>query len=94
VISVFQFSAFTLLPDKIANGGYDLTVSASEIIQQLPKLNDAERQAVLDKLRELARLDDERWEELLNDPKPRPKLEAFLRESATEGEAPLDPSRL
>jgi hypothetical protein len=82
------------LPDKIANGGYDLTVSASEIIQELPKLSDAERQAVLDKLRELARLDDERWEELLNDPKPRPKLEAFLRESATEEEAPLDPSRL
>ena len=94
VISVFQFSAFTLLPDKIANGGYDLTVSASEILQELPKLSDAERQAVLDKLRELAQVDDDRWEELLNDPKPCPKLEAFLRESATEGGAPLDPSRL
>ena len=69
-------------------------MSASEIIQELPKLSDAERWAVLDKLRELAQLDDERWEELLNDPKPRPKLEAFVRESATEGEAPLDPSRL
>jgi hypothetical protein len=28
-------------------------VSASEIIKELPKLSDAERQAVLDKLREL-----------------------------------------
>ncbi len=39
-----------------------LTVSASEIIQELPKLSDAERQAVLDKLRELAQVDDDRWE--------------------------------
>lgn len=69
-------------------------MSAAEIIRELPKLSDAERRAVLDKLRELAQLDDERWEELLNNPKPRPKLEAFLRESAAEGEAPLDPSRL
>jgi hypothetical protein len=70
------------------------TVSASEIIKELPKLSEAERRAILDKLRELARQDDERWEQLLNDPQPRPKLEAFLRESAAEGESPLDPSRL
>jgi hypothetical protein len=74
--------------------GYNFAVSASEIIQELPKLSDAERRAVLEKLRELAHLDDEHWEELLNDPQPRPKLEAFLRESAAEGEGPLDPSRL
>jgi len=70
------------------------TVSASEIIKELPKLSEAERRAILDKLRELAQQDDERWEQLLNDPQPRPKLEAFLRESAAEGESPLDPSRL
>jgi hypothetical protein len=69
-------------------------VRASEIIEELPKLSDAERRVILDKLRELAGLDDERWEQLLNDPQPRPKLEAFLRESAAEGESPLDPSRL
>jgi hypothetical protein len=68
-------------------------VSASEIIKELPKLSEEERRAILDKLRELAQ-DDERWEQLLNDPQPRPKLEAFLRESAAEGESPLDPSRL
>ena len=70
------------------------TMSASDIIKELPKLSDAERRAILDKLRELARMDDDRWEEMLNDPRPRPKLEAFIRESATEGEAPLDPKRL
>jgi uncharacterized damage-inducible protein DinB len=69
-------------------------VSASEIINELPKLSEAERRAILNKLRELSQEDDEHWEQLLNDPQPHPKLEAFLRESAAEGESPLDPSRL
>jgi len=43
----------------------------------------------------LARQDDERWEQLLARPGPRPKLDAFLRDSAAEGgETSLDPSRL
>ena len=50
-------------------------VSASEIIKELPKLSDAERQAVLDKLRELAQVNDDRWEEIINDPTPRPNCE-------------------
>ena len=94
MISVFQFSAFTLLPDKIANGGYDLTVSASEIIQELPKLSDAERQAVLDKLRELAQVDDDRWEEIINEPTPRPKLHVFMEKARAEGSEPLDLDKL
>ena len=49
-------------------------MSASEIIKELPKLTDAERQAVFDKLRELAQVDDDRWEEIINEPTPRPKL--------------------
>jgi predicted RNase H-like HicB family nuclease len=61
-------------------------VSAAEIIKELPKLTEAERRAVLNKLRELLRIDDDRWEELLNDPRPRPKLESFVRESAEEGQ--------
>lgn len=69
-------------------------MSAAEIIEQLPKLTEAEKRAVLNKLRELLQLDDDRWEKLLNDPRPRPKLEAFVRESAEEGEAPLDAERL
>jgi hypothetical protein len=70
-------------------------VSASEIIDELPKLTDAERRAVLEKLRELAQVDDDRWEEIINDPRPLPKLEAFFREAAAEGgEEPLDPNRL
>ena len=61
----------------------------AEIIKELPKLTEAERRAVLNKLRELLRIDDDRWEQLLNDPQPLPKLESFVRESAEEGEAPL-----
>jgi len=42
----------------------------------------------------LARQDDEVWDRLLADPRPRPRLDAFLRESAGEGDEPLDQSRL
>ena len=65
-------------------------MSASEIIKELPKLSDTERRAILDKLRELAGVDDERWEQLLNDPQPRPKLEAFIEQATAEGSEPLD----
>jgi hypothetical protein len=42
----------------------------------------------------LARQDDEAWERELADPRPRPRLENFLRESAAEGDEPLDSDRL
>jgi len=50
-------------------------VSASEIIKELPKLSEAERQAVLDKLRELAQVDDDRWEEIINSVRRGPNSE-------------------
>ena len=70
--------------------GHTVAVSAADIIEQLPKLTDSERRAVLNKLRELLQIDDDRWERLLDNPQTRPKLESFVRESADEGEAPLD----
>ena len=42
----------------------------------------------------LARQDDEAWEQRLSDAKPRPRLDAFLQESAAEGDEPLDSRRL
>jgi hypothetical protein len=69
-------------------------VSASEIIKELPKLTEAERQAVLEKLRELAQVDDDRWEEIINEPTPRPKLQAFIEQATTDGSEPLDLDRL
>jgi hypothetical protein len=69
-------------------------VSASEIIKELPNLTEAERRAVLNKLRELAQVDDDRWEQIINDPKPRPKLEAFIEEAVAKGSEPLDLDRM
>jgi hypothetical protein len=65
-------------------------VSAAEIIEQLPKLSPAERQDILDKLRELAQVDDDRWEQIINEPMPRPKLKAFIEQATAEGSEPLD----
>jgi hypothetical protein len=66
-----------------------------ELIRICESLPEARRNEVADFARFLAaRQDDERWESLLAYPEARPKLDTFLRESAAEGEAPLDPSRL
>ena len=69
-------------------------MSAAEIIEQLPKLNPAERQAILDKLRELAQVDDDRWEQIINEPMLRPKLKAFIEQATAEGSEPLDLNRM
>jgi len=42
----------------------------------------------------LAKEGDDQWEQMIADAKPRPKLDAFLRESAAEPASPLDPSSL
>ena len=83
-----------LSPDKRLQSGYILAVSASEIIKELPKLSEEERRAILDKLRELAQVDDERWEEIINDPVPRPKLQTFIEQATAEGSEPLDLNRM
>ena len=68
-------------------------MSASEIIKELPKLSDAERRAVFDKLCELAE-GNQRWEEIIDDQRPRPKLDAFVENARAEGSEPLDLDRL
>ena len=42
----------------------------------------------------LARQDDEAWERRLASAKARPRLDAFLHDSAAEDDEPLDPNRL
>jgi hypothetical protein len=62
------------------------------ICEQLP---EAKRAEVADFARSLlAREGDERWEKIISETKPRPKLEAFLKESAGEGDEPMDLKRL
>lgn len=68
-------------------------MSASEIIKELAKLSEAERHAVFNKLCELAE-GDQRWEEIIDDERPRPKLDAFVEEARAEGSEPLDLNKL
>jgi hypothetical protein len=68
-------------------------VSASEIIKELPKLSEAERRAVFNKLCELAE-GDERWEKIIDDERPRPKLDVFVENARDEGSEPLDLTKL
>jgi hypothetical protein len=68
------------------------TQALIEICESLPEQKRAE---VADFARFLlAQQDDARWEHLIASPQRRPKLEAFLQESATEPATPLDPSQL
>jgi hypothetical protein len=75
----------------------DLAVRIAEEAASLPP---EKQSAVLDfvlfmKQRAGTALDgDAAWERLIEDPSPRSKLEAFLREAAAEGEEPLDLHRL
>ena len=68
-------------------------MSASEIIKELPKLSEAERRAVFNKLCELAE-GHRRWEEIIDDERPRPKLDAFVEKARAEGSEPLDLNKL
>jgi hypothetical protein len=66
-----------------------------EIIEVCKALPDDKQAELVDFARFLlARQDDEAWERQLAGSQPRPRLENFLRESAAEGDEPLDPTRL
>ena len=72
-----------------------MSVATQEIIRVCEALPQEKQREVADFARFLlAQQGDERWEELLAAPAPRPRLDAFLRESAAEGEEPMDASRL
>lgn len=83
--------------DRLSGVGYVSGMSAetAELIRVCDALPAEKRQEVADFARFLlSRSDDEAWERLLDDPRPRPRLEAFLRDSATEGDAAMDAGRL
>ena len=72
-----------------------MSTETQEIIRICEALPEAKRVEVADFARFLlAREGDERWEQIIADPKPRPRLEAFLNESKTEGSGPMDMDRL
>lgn len=69
--------------------------ATAEIIEVCEALPEEKRSEVADFARFLlAQLGEHRWEKMIADTKPRPKLEEFLKASAREGEEPLDVSRL
>lgn len=62
-----------------------MSIETEELVRICEALPVEKRQEVADFARFLlTRGEDEAWERLLDDPKPRPRLEAFLRESAAE----------
>lgn len=70
-------------------------MSALEIAELCEALPPEKREEVADFARFLlARQDDEQWESRIGDSKPRPKLDAFLRESSAESDQAFDFQRL
>lgn len=66
-----------------------MSIETQEIVRICEALPEAKREEVADFARFLlARQDDEKWERTVADERPRPRLEAFLRESAEGGESP------
>jgi hypothetical protein len=77
--------------------GYQIVMSSTteEIIQVCEALPADKQSELADFARFLlARQDDEAWERQLASSQARPRLDAFLHDSAAEGDEPLDPKRL
>ncbi len=70
-------------------------MSALEIAELCSALPPDKREEVADFARFLlSRENDAQWEASISHPTPRPRLDAFLQESASEEDEPLDPDRL
>jgi hypothetical protein len=72
-----------------------MSSETKEIVNICESLSADKRSAVAEFARFLlSRAQDERWEDLISDPKRRPMLEAFVREVAAEPDEPMDLGRL
>ncbi|MCC6356571.1 MAG: hypothetical protein IT577_22005 [Verrucomicrobiae bacterium] len=72
-----------------------MSITTQEIILVCEALPREKQVEVADFARFLlAQLSDEAWEKRIAGQKPRPRLDAFLRESASESDEPMDPGRL
>jgi len=68
-----------------------MSTDTQELIQICEQLPETERAEVADFARFLlSKHDDEAWERTIADPKPRPKLDEFVRAALAEGSEPLD----
>ena len=72
-----------------------MSATTQDIVEVCEALPPEKQAAVADFARFLlAQQDDDAWERLLADSRPRPRLEAFLEQTRNEGDEPLDPNRL
>lgn len=72
-----------------------MSTDTQELIRICEALPEAKRVEVADFARFLlAQQGDQRWEEIIASRAPRPKVDAFLNESAREAAEALDPDRL
>lgn len=72
-----------------------MSVETQELLSICEQLPEAKRVELTDFARFLlAREGDQRWEQIIAETKPRPKLDAFLRESAAEGSEPMQMKHL
>jgi hypothetical protein len=81
----------------LASGIYNhrMSVETEELIGICESLPQYRRAEVTDFARFLlAREEDERWERLIASDQRRPKLDAFLRQSAAEPSTPMDVDHL
>jgi hypothetical protein len=71
-----------------------MSSETQELISICEKLPQAKRVEVADFARFLlAQQADERWEQIIDDDKARPKLDEFLKQSRAEGSEPMDVDR-
>jgi hypothetical protein len=86
-----------------------MSTATLDVVETLDRLSPRRREEVLDFARFLLARDAAAdapsaeedgdaawwgWERIINDPRPRPKLEAFVKASRAEGSEPLDVHRL
>ena len=72
-----------------------MNIDAEALIRTYEQLPEAKRVEVTDFARFLlAQQGDERWEQIIADSKPRPKLDEFLKSSKAEGSELLNLDRL
>lgn len=70
-------------------------MSAQEIVELCESLSPQKREEVVDFARFLlTREQDARWEAIIDDSSPRPRLEAFLTESRDESDEAFDRGKL
>ena len=72
-----------------------MSTDTKELIEICEQLPEPKRAEVADFARFLlAKGEDDAWERAVADPRPRARLDEFVRDALAEGSEPLDPDRM